>query len=196
MIKEEVMLSGDADHYLTRFSPDGKKVAYIKDRRNLVVRTLETGAEVTLLDNDDLFHMRDGDKYFTWSPDSKWLLVDWGLLLNNSEVLLMAADGSRRENLTESGYYDSSPKWVNGGKQMIWFSNRDGLKSLATSGSTESDVYTMFFTQDAYDKYSMSKEDYDLMKAIEKETKKKDDSKKKKTRTIKKVRRRKKKISH
>ena len=180
LIKEEVMLSSDVDSYLTKFSPDGKKVAYVKDRRNIVVRDIASGNEVVILDSDDLYHMRDGDKYFTWSPDSKWLLVDWGKLLNNSEVLLLAADGSRRENLTESGYYDSSPKWVNGGKQMIWFSNRDGLKSLATSGRTESDVYSMFFTQDAYDQFSMSKEDYDLMKAIEKESKKeekKDDGK-------------------
>jgi C-terminal processing protease CtpA/Prc len=120
--------------------------------------------------------MRDGDKYFTWSPDSKWLLMDWGKLLNNSEVLLLSADGKERINLTESGYYDSSPKWMNDGKQMIWFSNRDGLKSYATSGSTEYDVYAMFFDQDAWDKYSMSKEDYELMKEIEKANKKEEKS--------------------
>ena len=166
------MFASDVDAYMPNFSPDGKKLSYIKDRRNLVVRDIESGNETSLLTEDDLFHMRDGDKYFTWSPDSKWLLVDWSKLLNNSEVLLMAADGSQRINLTESGYYDSSPKWVNEGKQMIWFSNRDGLKSLATSGRSQSDVYSMFFTQEAYDKFNMSKEDYELMQEIEKETKK------------------------
>lgn len=172
LLKEELMFASDVDAYMPNFSPDGKKLAYIKDRRNLVVRDIESGNETSLLTEDDLFHMRDGDKYFTWSPDSKWLLVDWSKLLNNSEVLLMAADGSQRINLTESGYYDSSPKWVNEGKQMIWFSNRDGLKSLATSGRSQSDVYSMFFTQEAYDKFNMSKEDYELMQEIEKETKK------------------------
>ncbi|WP_420387539.1 S41 family peptidase [Roseivirga sp.] len=172
LISEEPLFTVDVDAYMPNFSPDGKKLAYIKDRRNLVVRDMASGNETSLLTEDDLFHMRDGDKYFTWSPDSKWLLVDWSKLLNNSEVLLMAADGSQRINLTESGYYDSSPKWVNEGKQMIWFSNRDGLKSLATSGRSQSDVYSMFFTQEAYDQFNMSKEDYDLMKEIEKETKK------------------------
>ena len=172
LLNEEAMVTGDVDAYLPNFSPDGKKLAYIKDRRNLVVRDVASGSEIVLLDQTDLFHMSDGDQYFTWSPDSKWLLVDWSKLLNNSEVLLMAADGSQRINLTESGYYDSSPKWVNEGKQMIWFSNRDGLKSFATSGRSQNDVYTMFFTQDAYDKFHMSKEDYELMQEIEKATKK------------------------
>ncbi|RKQ51778.1 C-terminal processing protease CtpA/Prc [Roseivirga pacifica] len=170
LIKEEVLLSNEVDNYMPQFSPDGKKMAYIADRRNLKVRDVDSGNEVALMTEDDLFHMRDGDKYFTWSPDSKWLLVDWSKLLNNSEVLLLSADGTQRHNLTQSGFYDSSPKWVNEGKQMIWFSNRNGMKSYATSGRAQSDVYSMFFTQDAWDKYQLSEEDYELMQAIEEAT--------------------------
>lgn len=183
LVKEEAVLSNDEDNYMPQYSPDGKKMAFIAGRRTLRVMDIASGNSVDLLTPNDLFHMRDGDKYFTWSPDSKWLLVDWGLSLNNSEVLLMAADGSSRTNLTESGYYDSRPKWVNGGKQMIWFSNRNGLKSYATSGQSQSDVYSMFFTQDGWDKYQLNKEEYDLMKEIEKEKKKgekKEESKDKK----------------
>uniref|UniRef100_UPI004048F8C7 S41 family peptidase n=1 Tax=Fulvivirga sp. TaxID=1931237 RepID=UPI004048F8C7 len=137
------------------------------------VRDVASGAEIDLMSPNDLFSMRDGDKYFTWSPDSKWLLMDWSKTLSNNEVLLLAADGSKRENLTESGYSDSDPKWTNDGKQVMWFSNRNGLKSYATSGRSELDVYAMFFTQAAYDKFKMSEDDYKLMKAIE-ETKKED----------------------
>lgn len=183
LLKEEEVLSNDEDNYMPQYSPDGKKMAFIAGRRTLRVMDIASGNSVDLLTPNDLFHMRDGDKYFTWSPDSKWLLVDWSLSLNNSEVLLMAADGSNRINLTESGYYDSRPKWVNGGKQMIWFSNRNGLKSYATSGRSQSDVYSMFFTQDGWDKYQLNKEEYALMKEIEKEKKKsekKEDSKDKK----------------
>lgn len=172
LVKEELVLSNEEDNYMPQYSPDGKKMAYIAGRRTLRIMDVSSGNTVDLLTPDDLFHMRDGDKYFTWSPDSKWLLVDWSLSLNNSEALLMAADGSNRVNLTESGYSDSSPKWVNGGKQMIWFSNRNGLKSYATSGQSQRDVYSMFFTQDGWDKYQMNKEEYALMKEIEKEQKK------------------------
>lgn len=172
LIKESVLISDELDNYLPEFSPDGKKLAYIAGRRTLRIKDMDSGDTVDLLTPEDLFHMRDGDKYFTWSPDSKWLLVDWNKLLNDSEVLLMSADGKERINLTESGYYDYYPKWANEGKQMLWFSNRHGLKSYATSGSFQADVYTMFFTQDAWDKYNMSEDDYKLMKEIEKANKK------------------------
>ncbi len=171
LLEESVLISDDLDNYLPEFSPDGKKLAYIAGRRTLRVKDMESGDTVDLLTPEDLYHMRDGDKYFTWSPDSKWLLVDWNKLLNDSEVLLMSADGKERINLTESGYYDYRPKWVNGGKQMLWFSNRHGLKSYATSGRFQADVYSMFFTQDAWDKYNMSEDDYKLMKEIEKANK-------------------------
>jgi tricorn protease len=180
LLKEEAVVETKEDNYLPEYSPDGKKLAYIAGRRTLRIQDVESGNTVDLLTPEDLFHMRDGDKYFTWSPDSKWLLVDWNKLLNNSEVLLLSADGKERINLTESGYYDYSPKWMNEGKQMIWFSNRDGLKSYATSGSSQSDVYAMFFDQDAWDKFRMSKEDYELMQEIEKANKKEDKSEDKK----------------
>ncbi len=172
LLKETAVIENKVDNYLPQYSPDGKSLAYIAGRRTLKVRTLKSGKETTLLTPKDLFHMRDGDQNFTWSPDSKWLLVDWSKTLSNGEVLLMAADGSKRVNLNESGYYDYSPKWVNGGKQMIWFSNRNGLKSYATSGQSQSDVYSMFFTQDAWDESNLSDEDFKLMKAINEETKK------------------------
>ena len=173
LVKETPVLENERENYLAEYSPDGKKMAYVADRRNIVVRDVATGQEITLLGSDELYHMGDGDKYFTWSPDSEWLLVEWDLLLNNSDVLLMKADGSKRVNLNKSGYYDSNPKWVNGGKQMLWFSNRDGLKSYATSGRSEQDVYSMFFTREAWDKFNLSEEEFKLMKAI-KEKKEKD----------------------
>ena len=174
VLKEESVIENKHDNYLAEYSPDGKKIAFVEGRRTIKVKDIASNKETILLSPKDLYHMRDGDQYFTWSPDSKWLLIDWGKTLSNGEVLLMAADGSKRINLNESGYYDSSPKWVNGGKQMIWFSNRNGLKSYATSGRSQNDVYSMFFTQDAWDEFNLSEEDYKLMQAIKDEAKKND----------------------
>lgn len=166
LIQEDTLLSKKADVYLPEFSPDGESMAYIEGRRTLKVINLRTKTEVTLLTPKELFHFSDGDKYYQWSPDSKWLLVDWGVSLSNSEILLISADGKTRMNLTESGYLDTAPKWVNEGKQLIWFANREGLKSYATSGDSEFDVYSLFLTQDGWDKFNLPKEEYDLLKLI------------------------------
>lgn len=182
LIKEEPLVSLTVDAYLPKFSPDGKKLAYVENRRVLKVIDLATKAEVTLLDEDELFHMRDGDQYYTWSPDSKWLLASYRPTMVNSEVVLLDASGKApMRNLTKSGYGDESATWVNGGKQMLWFSNREGLRSYATSGQDQNDVYTLFFDQESWDKFQLSKEDFDLMKEIEKSKTKDDETEKDKS---------------
>jgi len=175
ILKEDTLLTTAADVYLPEFSPDGNLMAYIEGRRTLKVKNLKTNTVTTLLTPNELFHFSDGDKYYQWSPDSKWLLVDWGVTLSNSEILLISADGKSRTNLTESGYYDVSPKWVNDGNQIIWYANRNGLKSYATSGQSEFDVYSMFLTKDGWDKFNMTKEEYDLLKLMEEGDEKKDE---------------------
>ncbi|WP_339627595.1 S41 family peptidase [uncultured Maribacter sp.] len=178
VFKEDTLVTSKEDIYLPEFSPDSTYIAYIEGRRTLKVKNLKTNIITTLLTPNELFHMQDGDQYFQWSPDSNWLLVDWGVSLSNSEVLLISKDGKQRKNLTQSGYYDGSPKWVNEGNQILYFSNRDGLKSYATSGKSELDVYSMFLNQDSWDKFNNSKAEYDLLKMIEEAAKeKKDDAK-------------------
>lgn len=176
LLKEEPMLSIESDAYLPKFSPDGKKLAYIEGRRTLKVLDIASKTTLTMMGPELLFHMIDGDQYFTWSPDSKWLLASYRPTMTNSEVVLLDASGKEKmRKLTQSGYSDDNAKWVNEGKQMIWFSNRDGLRSYATSGRNEDDVYTMFFEQAAWDKFRLSKDEFELLKEIEK-AKKPDES--------------------
>ncbi len=180
VLKEEPLFTNEKNCYQPLFSPDGKEVAYIENRASLAIYNIASKQTRTLLTPDELYYMSDGDQYFTWSPDSKWLLVEYSPTMANGEVVMIAADGkSKMVNLTQSGYSDYRPKWVNDGKQMLWFSTRDGLRSYANSGERQADVYSMFFTKDAWDRYKLSKEDYDLLKAIEEKEKDKDKDKKK-----------------
>ena len=114
------------------------------------------------------------------SPDSKWLLFDYAVVGSAvGEVGLASVDGKKIMNITESGFNDYRPKWVMGGKAMLWQSNRDGLRGAAMSGGAQSDAYLMFFTQAAMDRFKLTKEELTLVKEMEEQKAKADTSKKK-----------------
>ncbi|AMM51839.1 peptidase S41 [Rufibacter sp. DG15C] len=169
LLRETPIINNDKENYQPEFSPDGKEIAFVEDRMTLKVYNLASKQVRTLLTTNELFSMSDNDQYFTWSPDSKWLSFEFSEPgFANGEVGLIAADGSGKKiNLTESGYQDFAPKWMQGGKMLIWASTREGMRAQANSGGAQSDVFAMFLTQDAYDKFRLSKEDYALVKEAE-----------------------------
>ena len=169
LIQETALISNAAENYQPQFSPDGKLLAYIENRMALKVYDIASKQSRQLLTDQHLFSMGDHDQYFQWSPDSQWLLFDYAVPgLAPGEVGLVRADGTGGVvNLTKSGFNDSRPRWILDGKAMLWFSNRDGLKSVAQSGGAQADAYGMFFSQDAWDKFRLSKEDFALIKEAE-----------------------------
>ena len=181
LLKENELIANEKENYLPKYSPDGKEIAFVEDRATLKILTLATKQTRTILTNQDLFSWGDHDQYFQWSPDGKWFLFDYKIPnLREGEVGLISTDGKGKiTNLTQSGFEDESPKWVQGGKAMLWFSNREGLKSLSQSGNSQSDVYAMFFTQAAFDKFKLSKEEASLAKEVEERATKADTTKKK-----------------
>jgi len=166
LVRETPLISNASENYQPQFSPDGKLLAYVENRMTLKVYDLAANTAKGLLTDQHLFSMGDHDQYFQWSPDSQWLLFDYAVPgMAPGEVGLVRADGTGRVvNLTQSGFNDSRPRWILDGKAMLWFSNRDGLKSVAQSGGAQADAYGMFFSQDAWDTFRLSKEDFALIK--------------------------------
>ena len=186
--KEERLVNSSYTSFQPQYRPDGKEVAFLQNRTELCVLNLKTKEVRTVMDGKFEYSYSDGDQWFEWSPDSRWLLSGyighggW----NNKDIALVNASGNGEiHNLTQSGYTDGDAKWVLGGKAMIWKSDRAGYRSHGSWGS-EDDVYIMFFDLDAYERFRMSKEETALLEEAEKKEKeddaKKEDEKKKRKR--------------
>lgn len=175
IIEEPLYRADGRTAFQPAFSPDGKKVAFLEDRTELRVIDVDSRKVNTALDGKFNYSYTDGDIAFTWSPDSRWLLADYIGVggWNNKDIALVAADGSKVVDLTNSGYSDGNPRWALDGKAMTWESDRNGYRSHGSWGA-ESDVYIMFFDAEAFDRFNMSEEEVALL------DKKKDDSDKKK----------------
>ena len=169
VLKETPLVANAHQNSQPAYSPDGKEIAFIEDRVTLKVLNLASKQTRTLLTDRELAPSADGNQYYQWSPDGKWILFDYAVPgFAPSEVGLVQADGKGKVvNLTESGFDDARAKWILGGEAMIWVSNRDGLKAVAQSGGAQNDVYALFFTRDAWDRFRLTKEEFALLKEIE-----------------------------
>lgn len=192
-VEEEQLTKTNITSQYPAYSPDGKEVAFYEDRATLRIINLKSKEVRTVLDGKYNYSYSDGDIWFEWSPDSKWLMCSyignggW----NNTDIAVVKADGKEVHNITDSGYSDSNGKWVLGGKAILFESDRAGYRSHGSWGAEE-DAYLMFLDLEAYDRFRMSKEELELAetnkdekekKADEKEEKKKENKKKKEEKT-------------
>ena len=172
---EEPLYSCSTSAQQPAFSPDGKKVAFLEDRTILRVIDIDTKKVTTALDGKYNYSYTDGDVEFTWSPDSKWLLAsyigDGGW--NNTDIALVAADGSKVVDLTESGYSDAKPQWALDGRAFTYYTGRYGMKSHGSWGN-QYDVMLMALDADAWDEFNMTEEEAALKEQEEKDRKEKE----------------------
>lgn len=136
-IKEERLTNSDVASFQPLYSPDGKEVAFLENRTAIRVLNLKSKAVRTVMDGKYQYSYSDGDQWYQWSPDSKWILTDYIGIggWNNKDVALVNASGNGEiHNLTESGYNDTGAKWVLDGKAMIWESDRAGFRSHGSWG--------------------------------------------------------------
>lgn len=151
-----------------KYSPDGTKLAFIEDRIKLKVVDLKT-KKVTQVTDGSKWFRQDGGFDYEWSPDGKWFVLSY--IANKRDPYtdqgIVSAEGGEIHPITQSGYMSGRHRWVMDGKAIMFESERYGMRSHASWGSQE-DVFLAFLTQDAYDRYRLSPEDYALLKELEK----------------------------
>lgn len=184
-LTEERLTNNNITSQMPKYSPDGKMVAYFEDRGDLRVIDVKSKDILTILDGKNNYSYSDGDLWFEWSPDSKWLLSSYmgGGGWNSNDIALVDASGKKAPvNLSNSGYTDTGGRWVLDGKAILFASDRAGYRSHGSWGA-EYDAYLMFLDLDAYDHFRMTKEEAEIAdkndKDKKKEEEKKDEKKKK-----------------
>ncbi len=163
--EERVSPEGETSFQMS-VSPDGKWLAYLRDRTELVILPTKGGTPKSLHKGVN-YSYADGDQSFEWSPDSRFILSEWigkgGW--NNVDIAMVDIESGAITNLTRSGYSDGSFRWALGGKAMTWESDKNGYRSHGSWGS-DGDIYIMFFDGKAYTEFGRSKEQKEIDKML------------------------------
>lgn len=177
-IEENEIYAAETESFQPVYSPDGTMIAFLAGRDEIQILDRNTGDTNVALSKVHNYSYSDGDITFAWSADSKWLTADYAprgrLFVPNIGVF--PADGSKEPvDISHSGYEDSGPQWNRGGQVVYWSSARYGQRDHGSWGR-EYDVMAAFLTQDAYDQFTLSKEEYELAQELKKENEDESDS--------------------
>ena len=170
LIKETPLFKkNNVDRRSPVFSPNGKELAYVENRDKIMILNLETGKSRQITDGSQHYSTTGGID-FSWSPDGKWLLLSYtgNKHYPYNDIGIVKTTGNEPIiNLTNSGYTDSSPRWVLNGNAILFTSERYGMRNHASWGTLE-DVMIIFLNRESFDKFNMSKEERELDKEVNK----------------------------
>ncbi|MCJ7729460.1 MAG: PEGA domain-containing protein [Sedimentisphaerales bacterium] len=115
--------------------PDGGKIMFVRidklSKKKQIWVMNPNGSEETQLTQNSEYDAENP----AWSPDGKWIVFDADEGLDsqkrqNYDVWLMAADGSKKTQLTTNGSWDDSPCWDHTGRFIYFRSNRGGAWNI------------------------------------------------------------------
>ena len=177
MVDIKPILENGQENFQPAYSPDGKEVAFLENRTTLKVLNLDNKQARLILSGDHNYSYSDGDQWYSWSPDGKWFSVQfmdphrW-----SNECGIVDAEGKQQlTNFTNSGYEDVHPSFTPDGKAILWFSDREGLHGTGGGAGMQGDAFALFLNQKAYDRFKLSKAEYEIVKKTEDDAKKEKD---------------------
>ena len=169
LIEDEPLFKpSETERMHPKYSPDGKEIAFIETRNQLMVYNL-ADKKVRRITDGSGNPNSSGDIDYEWSPDGKWFTIVYTANKHDpyTDIGLVSARGGEIINLTNSGYTSSNPHWVLEGDAILFRSERYGMRNHASWGSLN-DAMIVFMNQKAYDKFRLSDDDYKLLEEEEK----------------------------
>lgn len=117
---ESKLTSGGGSDYIPQFSPDGKKISFVRDGRELVTYDVESKQEKVLakgiLDQPPFESMHS----VAWSPDSKWVAYSFETNKNFTNIWVVPVEGGDPHQLTFLANSSmGSLAWSKDGKYIV-----------------------------------------------------------------------------
>ncbi|MBW7995080.1 MAG: peptidase S41 [Candidatus Glassbacteria bacterium] len=132
--KLERLTSGLQDEHHPQPSPDGKRIAYVRGRGDLMLMNTDGSGQRALIAGWD-------EPKFCWSPDSRWIAFSRNDIEFNEDVWIIPADGSAEPaNVTRHPDADTDPVWSADGRKLGFRSRRSGENNV--------DIYFLFLRKD------------------------------------------------
>lgn len=117
--------ASDLTHPLV--SPDGKSVAYVRGGEEILIVPAGGGTPKSILKG--AFRDAIGDALpFSWSSDSKWLLVDRSTAIGSSEVLACEVANDKRIVVARTAHGAGTPRFLPNGKAIYFVATEYDFK--------------------------------------------------------------------
>ena len=161
--------------FMPKPSPDGNKVAFVAGRDAIAVFDRKSGKVTTALGAKYNYSYQDDDMSYSWSPDSRWLAATFaphGRLFFTNIAIVPADGGKPPVDISLSGYTDMMPRWHKDGGMITWRTARFGRRDHGSHGS-DFDVEAVFLTQQAWDRFRLTREEWTLREEDRKEAERK-----------------------
>ena len=119
---QRVIVNSSQPILSARWSPDGKKIAYVsfeKKKPVIYIQDLTTGKRVLVA------NFKGNNSAPAWSPDSKKLAIVLTYSAN-SQIYIINSDGSGIKQLMRTRSINTEPAWSPDGKEIFFSSDRGG----------------------------------------------------------------------
>ena len=127
---------GPGFRYRINWSPDGRKIAFVDQKMEIIILDVATGAAVRADKCGNLFQGGLNAFRVSWSPDSRWVAYGKDLNGRGSAIFLYDVAAAAVRQVTSGFYADGAPTFDPDGKYLFFLTDRTFAPLYSSLDST------------------------------------------------------------